>query len=225
MSCITAGGARADRSSATLANTTLDDRASELQYSGSWTQQTGPNFYNQTSTYTGGPGPYFELNFTGSAVYIYGDQVNDHGPYSVYINDTNVATHTGRSGCGGGYAKYCEKVHGLAFFAGSLPEGQHTLRLVNEGPSSGNTTYFDFDYLEYTVPSVYSSQTVESASCPFTNCTSASAASTSGTAATGAAGQSSSTAEAKSSAGLPTSASNAALLAVAGTWLLRKFIN
>ncbi|ORY29306.1 hypothetical protein BCR39DRAFT_532216 [Naematelia encephala] len=208
---------------ATLANTTLDDRASEIVFTGSWTQQNNDLFYNTTSSYTEGPGNNFQVNFTGSAVYIYGDQVNDHGPFSVYINDTTTpyATHTGRSGCGGGYAKYCEKVHGLAFFANNLPEGQHTLRLENQGPSDGNMTYFDFDYLVYTTPSIYSTQSLASSSCPFTNCTTASTTSSTTSAST----STSSPSTSSSSAGeLGMAVGNGALGLMMGAWFLRKLL-
>ena len=75
-------------------------------------------------------------------MYIYGDQVDDNGPYLVYINDTLSQTHNGRSGCDGEYHKYCEKLQGLKYFTSSLPEGTHRLRLVNGGPDSGNETFF-----------------------------------------------------------------------------------
>jgi hypothetical protein len=79
---------------------------------------------------------------TGSAIYLYGDQVNDHGPYFIYMNDSLVLQGNDRSGCGGGYAKECEKLSGLKYFAGSLPQGQHKMRMVNGGPAEGNRTYF-----------------------------------------------------------------------------------
>lgn len=75
-------------------------------------------------------------------MWVYGDQVNDHGLYDVFLNGTQAGTFNGRSGCGGGYAKYCEKLHGLAFFAGQLPPGQHEVRIVNGGPDTGNKTFF-----------------------------------------------------------------------------------
>ena len=83
------------------------------------------------------------LNLPGSAVWVFGDQVNDHGPYSLYLNGstTPYASYTGRSGCGGGYAKYCEKLHGLIGFVGDLPQGNHTLVLRNQGPSDTNQTF------------------------------------------------------------------------------------
>jgi hypothetical protein len=51
--------------SATVTNTTLDDHAPEVRFTGDWTQQTGPNFHDQTSTYTGSAGSYFEVDFAG----------------------------------------------------------------------------------------------------------------------------------------------------------------
>lgn len=78
----------------------------------------------------------------GSAVWVYGDQVNDHGEFAVFVNGTQAALNNGRSGCGGGYAKYCEKLHGLAFFAGSLPQGTHEVRIVNQSPAEGNRSFF-----------------------------------------------------------------------------------
>ncbi len=73
---------------------------------------------------------------------MYGDQVNDHGYYTASLNGTRVSEYTGRSGCGGGYAKACEKLHGLVFFAGPLPAGTHALRIENSGPAEGNKTFF-----------------------------------------------------------------------------------
>jgi hypothetical protein len=52
--------------SATLTNSTLDDRDGNITFSGDWTQQTGPNFYEQTSTYTQGAGNAFEFRFEGA---------------------------------------------------------------------------------------------------------------------------------------------------------------
>ena len=54
--------------SATLTNATLDDRDGNITFSGDWTQQTGPNFYEQTSTYTQGAGNAFEFKFEGTYV-------------------------------------------------------------------------------------------------------------------------------------------------------------
>lgn len=108
-----------------------------------WISEDG-DFYGGTSIYTQGPNNALSFNFTGSAVYIYGDQVDDHGPFSVYFNgsSTPYGSYNGRSGCEGQYAKYCEKLGTLKFFAGGLPQGTHELKLVNGGPSGTNETFF-----------------------------------------------------------------------------------
>lgn len=79
---------------------------------------------------------------SGSAIYLYGDQVNDHGPYTIALDGTPRAALNDRSGCGGGYAKECEKLYGLKFFAGNLGAGEHTLRFENGGPTEGDRTFF-----------------------------------------------------------------------------------
>jgi hypothetical protein len=61
----------ADAHSATLTNTTLDDRDGNITFSGDWTQQTGPNFFDETSTYTQGPGNSFEFKFEGKLCLLY----------------------------------------------------------------------------------------------------------------------------------------------------------
>lgn len=51
--------------SATLTNTTVQDNSPDITYSGSWTEQSGPNFSGGTSHYTQGPGNAFQYSFTG----------------------------------------------------------------------------------------------------------------------------------------------------------------
>ncbi|KAJ9105829.1 hypothetical protein QFC19_003399 [Naganishia cerealis] len=136
------GGIPVGGEGATLTNTTIDDPDAALKYTGSWTTNNVTDFWGGSSVYTNTPGDAVALSFAGSAVYVYGDQVNDHGYYSILINNTQMANLSGRSGCAGSDGeKQCEKLGGLHFFAGGLPEGQHDLRIVNGG-SSGNQTYF-----------------------------------------------------------------------------------
>ena len=81
----------------------------------------------------------------GSAVWVYGDQVNDHGEYTATINGSAAKEYTGRSGCGGGYGKECEKLHGLMAFYNDLPAGVHNLTITNGGPATGDVTYFGME--------------------------------------------------------------------------------
>lgn len=78
----------------------------------------------------------------GSAVWVYGDQKNDHGEFKVLLNGSEMAVNNGRSGCGEGYSATCEKLHGLAFFAGSLPQGTHEVKIVNQSPGGDQPTFF-----------------------------------------------------------------------------------
>ncbi|WOO83127.1 uncharacterized protein LOC62_04G006608 [Vanrija pseudolonga] len=207
---------------ATFTNTTVDDRSTQtlsFQPGGGWTQQTGDNFFNQTSTYTGAQGANVETNFTGSAVWVYGDQVNDHGSYTVYLNNTAVGTYTQRSGCANGYAKSCEKLHGLAFFAGPLPQGQHQLKIVNAGTNGqGQQTFFDFDYLEYTTPSVWPQLAVAGAS---TSAGGSASGTNTGSATSSAPATTSSHKSAAADGGFGT----ALLAVVAAAWVVRKVVS
>jgi hypothetical protein len=126
-----------------LQNTTLDDNSPEITYNGTWTSNQVDLFYGGSSIYTSTPGDSFSFNFSGSAFYVYGDQVNDHGAFSVYVNEEPLTQGvlSGRSGCGGDQSKSCEKLGGLHFFAGGLGEGVHTVRVVNEG-SGPDAPYF-----------------------------------------------------------------------------------
>ncbi|WVF65963.1 hypothetical protein IAT40_000701 [Kwoniella sp. CBS 6097] len=145
-------------------NYTIDDTLLDVTYQGNWTIQDRDAF-NGTSTYTHGPGNSFEFSVAASGIWLYGDTVQDHGPFSVYINDSSTpyGTWNGRTPCGGPevYAKECEKLGALKAFVGPLGEGTHKVKVVNGGPEGDQSTYFDFDYVEYTTPSTYPSFTVD----------------------------------------------------------------
>lgn len=86
---ITNENSDADLDSTSTRNITIEDApGSGVRYSGTWTTQNGTNFSNGTSTYTsGGSGSNsFAFDFEGSAIYLYGDQVNDHGYYEIYLD-------------------------------------------------------------------------------------------------------------------------------------------
>jgi hypothetical protein len=129
--------------SAQLQNITLDDNSPEITYNGTWTTNQVDLFWGGSSIYTATPGDSFSFDMEGSAFYVYGDQVNDHGAFSVYADGQPLTQGvlSGRSGCGGENSKSCEKLGGLHFFAGGLGEGKHTVRVVNEG-SGPNAPYF-----------------------------------------------------------------------------------
>ncbi|KAJ9091474.1 hypothetical protein QFC21_007210 [Naganishia friedmannii] len=230
------GGIPVGAEGATLKNTTIDDPdTAAIKYTGSWTTNNVTDFYGGSSVYTNTPGDSLSLSFTGSAIYIFGDQVNDHGYYTVLLNSTTYANLTGRSGCAGSEGeKQCEKLGGLHFFAGGLPEGTHEVQVVNGG-MAGAQTYFDLDRITYTTPTNYSTITPAqrpTLECPFVNCTASSsssspasnnASSTASTAGSATKGQGQGTSSASASATTtttPTSAASrrAGKSKAAGTW-------
>lgn len=110
-------------------------------------------------------------------MWVYGDQKNDHGNFAVFLNGSEVEVNNGRSGCGGGWSQTCEKLHGLAFFAGSLPQGTHEVKIVNQSPGGDKPTFFgkltvrlelttDLDYIEYTTPSQWAPPELVGAATP-----------------------------------------------------------
>ncbi|WRT63792.1 uncharacterized protein IL334_000717 [Kwoniella shivajii] len=220
-----------------LKNTTIDDGQSDIRYTGSWTSENG-DFYNGTSIYTQGPNNSFEFDFEGSALYVYGDSVQDHGLFSIYFNgsSTPYGTWDSRTPCGGqsDYGKKCEKLGSIKAFIGNLPPGQHTCKLVNEGPDGTNATFFDFDYVEYSTPSTYPSFTINatcsngfcSNSVSSGNSSSGSATPTSGassvTSGSSASPSASSSSGASSGATTNAGVGNALLFGVMGMWILKK---
>ncbi|WVQ62703.1 uncharacterized protein L199_000851 [Kwoniella botswanensis] len=214
-----------------LQNQTIDDALDQIHYNGEWTRQGG-DFFNGTNIYTEGPGNSFNFSFAGSALYIYGDSVQDHGDFSIYFNDsqTPYGTWNARTPCGGtsDYGKKCEKLGSLKAFIGNLPEGTHQVKLVNDGPEGDNATFFDFDYVEYTTPSTYPSFALN-ATCPNGVCGDSASSTNSSTSPSGVSSSSSGTSPSASSTGGATSAAlptsgigSMVLLGVLGMWTLRK---
>ncbi|KAG8984073.1 hypothetical protein FRB93_006802 [Tulasnella sp. JGI-2019a] len=97
---------------ATITNTTVEDNDPKLKYSGTWTEESGPLFR--------------------TALYIFGDTVNNHGEYSVTIDNHQPQTYNSIRGCGGAFGKFCEKTQpSLRYFAGNLDSSEHTVTVTN----------------------------------------------------------------------------------------------
>ncbi|KAM0752039.1 hypothetical protein T439DRAFT_199691 [Meredithblackwellia eburnea MCA 4105] len=128
-----------------VTNTTVDDSDhSRLVYSGAWTVNTNSGFLGNTSTYTNQDGGSVSLTFAGSVVYVYGDTVDDHGAFSIKLDNKTYNYN--------GYTSHL-KIGTLMFFAGGLSPGNHTITLIN----GAGGTYVDLDYIRYTTPAVYAS--------------------------------------------------------------------
>lgn len=108
---------------------------------------------------------------SGSAIYIFGDKVDDHGLFSVTLDNRTAQQFDGVSGCGGAFRKYCEKDNTLAYFASNLDSTLHTVTVQNN--AGVNHSFFgewpatiewfrnlsfdlaDLDAMVYTTPSEY----------------------------------------------------------------------
>lgn len=76
---------------------------------------------------------------SGSALYIFGDKTDDHGLYTVVLDERPAQQYDGQSACGGVFEHACEKDNTLKYFASNLDAGGHTVTLTNAGI---NGSYF-----------------------------------------------------------------------------------
>ncbi|KAG8846602.1 hypothetical protein FRB96_001946 [Tulasnella sp. 330] len=147
---------------ATVTNTTVEDSDPSVTYSGAWTSESNPIFSGGTAIYTAQNGGSASISFKGSAVYIFGDSVNDQGSYSVVLDNGPTQTYNTLSGCGGGYGKFCEKTQpSLKYLASNLDSSQHTITVINNANSNGSS--FNLDRFVYTTPSVYAPMNITAA--------------------------------------------------------------
>ncbi|KAG8984075.1 hypothetical protein FRB95_006765 [Tulasnella sp. JGI-2019a] len=152
---------------ATVTNNTVEDNDSRVTYTGSWISESNALFSGGTAIYTAQNGGSASIKFNGSAVYIFGDSVNDQGSYSVTLDNVTQTYHT-LSGCGGGYGKFCEKTPpSLKYFASNLGSSEHIITLTNNANSNGSS--FNLDRFVYTTPSQYAPVALANASNPFVN--------------------------------------------------------
>ncbi|KIM82856.1 hypothetical protein PILCRDRAFT_459073 [Piloderma croceum F 1598] len=139
---------------ASVKNTTVQETDSALTFNGNWTTNVfNPLFSGGGSKYTNADGATVSLSFYGSTIYIFGDKVDDHGLFSVTLDNRTAQQFDGVSGCGGAFRKYCEKDNTLAYFASNLDSSLHTVTLQNN--AGVNHSFFDLDAMVYTTPSEY----------------------------------------------------------------------
>jgi len=139
---------------ASVSNTTVQETDPALTFTGNWTTNVyNPKFSGGGSKYTNADGATVSLSFHGSAIYIFGDKVDDHGLFSVTLDNRSAEQFNGVSGCGGVFMKYCEKDNTLAYFASNLDSSLHTVTVQNN--AGVNHSFFDLDVIMYTTPSEY----------------------------------------------------------------------
>ncbi|KAJ3837274.1 hypothetical protein F5878DRAFT_622882 [Lentinula raphanica] len=150
-------------SGASVSNTTLQEDDSTLSYSGVWGSNTSGNFSGGGSSYTNGDNASVSFPFNGSAIYVFGDKKNDHGLYSVVLDNGTEQIFNGISGCGGAFGQTCEQQQPtLAYFASNLAEGEHSLKITNL--AGVNQSYFDLDSIVLTIPSEYAPRSLTNGS-------------------------------------------------------------
>ncbi|KAJ3994494.1 hypothetical protein F5050DRAFT_469847 [Lentinula boryana] len=150
-------------SGASVSNTTIQEDDSSLTYTGTWGSNTSGNFSGGGSSYTSGDNAAVSFPFNGSAVYVFGDKKNDHGLYSVVLDNGTEQIFDGISGCGGAFGQTCEQQQPtLAYFASNLAEGEHSLKVTNL--AGVNQSYFDLDSIVLTIPSTYAPRTLTNGS-------------------------------------------------------------
>lgn len=81
----------------------------------------------------------------GSAIYVLGDKKNDHGIYSVALDNGPLQYYNGTSGCGGAYGMTCEQQHPtMAYLASNLDNSLHNITIENH--TGVNASYFGVSY-------------------------------------------------------------------------------
>ncbi|KAG6896780.1 hypothetical protein C0992_006130 [Termitomyces sp. T32_za158] len=117
---------------ATVSNTTYEEDNAALTYSGTWNRNKSPNFSGGGTSFTNEDKATVSLSFHGSAVYVFGDKKNDHGLYSVVLDNKTAEVYDGVSGCGGAFGATCEQMKPtLEFVASNLDDSLHTLTIEN----------------------------------------------------------------------------------------------
>ncbi|KIK66438.1 hypothetical protein GYMLUDRAFT_70066 [Collybiopsis luxurians FD-317 M1] len=200
---------------ASVSNTTVQENDSSLTYTGTWGSNTSGNFSGGGSSFTNGDNASVSFPFNGSAIYVFGDKKNDHGLYSIVLDNGTEQIFDGVSGCGGAFGQTCEQQQPtLAYFASNLAQGEHTLKITNI--AGVNQSYFDLDSIVLTVPSSYAPRTL-------TNGSEGSGSSGNSSSGSGSGSSSSSPSNAALTSGVSLASLNSFLLLVFGiSWLLRK---
>ncbi|KAG5337939.1 hypothetical protein C0989_008639, partial [Termitomyces sp. Mn162] len=84
---------------ATVSNVTYEEDNPALIYKGTWSSNKSPNFSGGGTSYTNEDKAAVSLSFHGSSVYVFGDKKNDHGLYSVILDNKTAEVYSGASGC------------------------------------------------------------------------------------------------------------------------------
>ena len=77
----------------------------------------------------------------GSTIYVLGDKKNDHGIYSVVLDNGPIQYYNGTSGCGGAFGMTCEQQEPtLEYLASNLNDSVHIITIENH--TGVNASFF-----------------------------------------------------------------------------------
>ncbi|KAG9094065.1 hypothetical protein FRC06_011196 [Ceratobasidium sp. 370] len=123
---------------------TLDDGQFEYRPPSAWStsSQFVNNYYGKTEHITSQRGASASLAFEGSGIYLYGGTLNDHGVYTINLDDHPPVVLNG----------FTKDFHpkNILYYADGLGPGTHKLTVTNNDPQG---RYLDVDHVDIIRPS------------------------------------------------------------------------
>ncbi|WWC64615.1 uncharacterized protein I303_107226 [Kwoniella dejecticola CBS 10117] len=122
----------------TMYTTYIDDSSPSIQYDSNWISYgygTG-GYYNLTDHMSSTQGASMEFRFNGSSIQVYGGVNNDHGDYTISLDGAEQQVFN---------AHNWQMVYQVTMFTASgLEDGEHTIKMTNQGASPDNVLGFDY---------------------------------------------------------------------------------
>jgi len=110
----------------------INDDDPAIRYTGHWlpNPKRGQHDYNDDVHYTKTPGDAAELAFTGTGIAIVSEKFADHGSFDVFIDGQ------ARGRIDTKQTEFPRLSQITVFSAQDLPDGPHSIRIVNSGPDN-----------------------------------------------------------------------------------------
>lgn len=115
-----------DPETPTIEYISVDDRDSQLVYTGAWNDDSNTSFHESTARYTSTAGASVEYTFTGSAIRWYGQKDTNFGSAEVYLDNVLVETINVNGTMASGVVLYEND---------NLDYGTHTIKIVCASPT------------------------------------------------------------------------------------------
>jgi hypothetical protein len=128
-------------SSAAQSTSKIDDRNSQIAYTGAWATVSSSDYFQSTGTYTNSGGNQAQFSFTGTGINWYGVAGIDHGKADVFIDNVLDATVDL-------YA--ASRSIGIVYSKKGLSNDSHTIKIVsrNDRNASAIGNFVEIDALE-----------------------------------------------------------------------------